>query len=91
MTFITGSIAESEKVIAGMPPRFLVARLASKKGNETRFATKIEAKAEVVSGSTELGNAKTSKTVMAMAKARVTAAQKAEAPTMAQRAKKAPF
>ena len=23
MTFITGSIAESEKVIAGMPPRFL--------------------------------------------------------------------
>ena len=37
----------------------LVARLASKKGNETRFATKIEAKAEVGSGSTELGNAKT--------------------------------
>mmetsp|Transcript_54704 Transcript_54704/g.89191 ORF Transcript_54704/g.89191 Transcript_54704/m.89191 type:complete len:203 (+) Transcript_54704:375-983(+) len=90
MTFITGSMAESENVIAGMPPRFLVARLASKKGSETRFATKIEASAEVVSGSTELGNAKTSKTVMAIAKARHTAAQKAEAPTIAHRAMKAP-
>ena len=44
-------------------PGLRVARLASKKGNETRFATKIEARAEVVSGSTELGNAKTWGTV----------------------------
>mmetsp|Transcript_28605 Transcript_28605/g.46179 ORF Transcript_28605/g.46179 Transcript_28605/m.46179 type:complete len:268 (+) Transcript_28605:511-1314(+) len=91
MTFITGSMALSVKVIAGMPPRFRVAKLASKKGKETLFATKMAAKAELQRGNTELGNANTSKTVMAMAKARVTAAQKAEAPTMAQRAKKAPF
>mmetsp|Transcript_108241 Transcript_108241/g.258344 ORF Transcript_108241/g.258344 Transcript_108241/m.258344 type:complete len:335 (-) Transcript_108241:797-1801(-) len=88
---MTGSMALSVKVIAGMPPRPRVARLASKKGRATLLATKMAASAEEQSGSTELGRAKTSKTVMAMAKARQTAAQKADAPTMAQRAMKAPF
>ena len=52
-------MAESEKVIAGMPPMFLVARFASKKGSETRFATKIAASAELLRGSTEFGSAST--------------------------------
>mmetsp|Transcript_51489 Transcript_51489/g.96441 ORF Transcript_51489/g.96441 Transcript_51489/m.96441 type:complete len:273 (+) Transcript_51489:477-1295(+) len=90
MTFMTGSKALSVKVMAGMPPRPRVARLASKKGRETLLATKMAVMAEVQRGSTELGRAKTSKTVMAIAKARQTAAQKAEAPTMPQRAKNAP-
>mmetsp|Transcript_35590 Transcript_35590/g.80383 ORF Transcript_35590/g.80383 Transcript_35590/m.80383 type:complete len:268 (+) Transcript_35590:380-1183(+) len=90
ITVKAGSIALFVCVRAEMPPRPLPTRLVSKYGSAILFATKIAARLEEQSGRTAFGKAKTSKTVMAMANARQTAAQKAAEPTMARRAWKAP-
>ena len=89
MTFSTGSKAFQLYVIAGIPAKSSVAKQASKKGSDTKFATQMALKALKQSGSTELGSMSASKTVMAMAHARHTAALKQLAPTIEQRAAKA--
>mmetsp|Transcript_127342 Transcript_127342/g.368734 ORF Transcript_127342/g.368734 Transcript_127342/m.368734 type:complete len:91 (-) Transcript_127342:802-1074(-) len=86
MMLNAGASAWSVKVKAGMPPNPRLAKLRSKKGSSTVLATKMETRLALHSGSTSFGKESTSKTVMAMAKARVTAAQKADAPMMAKRA-----
>eukprot|EP00972_Heterocapsa_arctica_P070001 10341105-Heterocapsa_arctica.AAC.1 len=57
-----GCIAWSVNVRAGMPPRPRAARLASKKGSEILFATKIDVSVALQRGMTALGSARTSKT-----------------------------
>mmetsp|Transcript_93423 Transcript_93423/g.302457 ORF Transcript_93423/g.302457 Transcript_93423/m.302457 type:complete len:303 (+) Transcript_93423:217-1125(+) len=91
MMLKAGASAWSVKVSAGMPPRPRPARFLSKKGNSTWFATKMAVSVALHRGSTAPGSAKTSKTVMAIANARQTAAQKEAAPMMAKRAMKAPY
>mmetsp|Transcript_2618 Transcript_2618/g.7928 ORF Transcript_2618/g.7928 Transcript_2618/m.7928 type:complete len:283 (-) Transcript_2618:878-1726(-) len=90
MTLKAGSIAFFVWVSAEMPPSPRPTRLVSKYGRAILLATKMAARLAEHRGRMALGNAKTSKTVIAMAKARQTAAQKAAAPTIARRAKKAP-
>mmetsp|Transcript_102607 Transcript_102607/g.313781 ORF Transcript_102607/g.313781 Transcript_102607/m.313781 type:complete len:227 (-) Transcript_102607:1588-2268(-) len=90
MMLNAGAFAWSVNVRAGMPPRLRPAKFLSKNGSSNLLATKIAIRVAAQIGMPSLGNARTSNTVIAMAKARQTAAQNAAAPTIAKRAKKAP-
>mmetsp|Transcript_96698 Transcript_96698/g.282669 ORF Transcript_96698/g.282669 Transcript_96698/m.282669 type:complete len:306 (+) Transcript_96698:401-1318(+) len=91
MTVKTACWAFLVCVSAEMPPKPRPTRLVSKYGRAILLATNMAARLEEQSGRSALGRARTSNTVMAMAKARQTAAQKAAAPKIANRAMKAPF
>mmetsp|Transcript_94260 Transcript_94260/g.250290 ORF Transcript_94260/g.250290 Transcript_94260/m.250290 type:complete len:264 (+) Transcript_94260:190-981(+) len=91
MTVNAGSCAFLVCVSSEMPPRPRPTRFVSKYGRAILLATKTAARLDEQSGRSAFGRTKTSKTVMAIAKARQTAAQKAAAPKMAKRAMKAPI
>mmetsp|Transcript_78282 Transcript_78282/g.221335 ORF Transcript_78282/g.221335 Transcript_78282/m.221335 type:complete len:344 (+) Transcript_78282:311-1342(+) len=90
ITVKAGSMAFFVWVRSEMPPSPRPFRFVSKKGRAMALATKIAARLAIETGRRQLASASTSKTVIAMAKARQTAEQNAAAPTIAQRAMKAP-